>query len=588
MFATQVRPVILLTVLVPWLGCQGHAGNGQPRGGADGTVTGGAGGSGGGAGRGGAMAGSGGAGGSTGGTAGVGDAGGAGGAGASSVGGSGGQADAGPSGGQADAGPSVAPPDPNCTPSKLYGRTGELWKPEGRLINAAYAGYHTGIDPIPDVAGPMKRVTDFGAKPDDMVDDSQAFLDAIAGTDGVLLIPAGRYIVSQRLEIKKSNFVLRGEGAAKTTLFFPRSLSAVYGGDFTFSGGFITVSGSDPGPVLATATANVARGATTLTVSGTAGIKVGDWVRVVQTDKGGTLFRALYGGKHPGNGAQDGGREVFHHYTRVTAAAGTTLTMERSLPFEVDTNWTPQIKAAAPTTREVGVESMTLEMAGTPYPGHFNEAGYNAIYFVGAHDSWVRDVTILNADYGVHFNRSFFCTATGVVLDTNFDRGGLIGHHGINASGGSDVLFTKFDLRKKYVHDLTVDGYMMTSVWSGGKGVDLNMDHHGRAPYGTLWTNLDVGRATRAFGSGGSGNRMPHTAAYTTVWNVYGAGPVGFPAAGFGPLMNFVGVTGTDGAGGGDDYSVENIASDKLCQKDLYEAMVAARRAARGATPRGN
>jgi hypothetical protein len=53
---------------------------------------------------------------------------------------------------------------------------------------------------------------------------------------------------------------------------------------------------------------------------------------------------------------------------------------------------------------------------------------------------------------------------------------------------------------------------------------------------------------------------------------------VGFPAAGFGPLMNFVGVTGTEG-GAPASYSVEPVPSQKLCQKDLYEAMVAARKA---------
>jgi hypothetical protein len=72
---------------------------------------------------------------------------------------------------------------------------------------------------------------------------------------------------------------------------------------------------------------------------------------------------------------------------------------------------------------------------------------------------------------------------------------------------------------------------------------------------------------------------MPHTGAYTTVWNVYGAKAVGFPANGFGPLMNFVGVTGADPGRAPGHYSVESIPGDKLCQKDLYEAMVAARRA---------
>ena len=30
-------------------------------------------------------------------------------------------------------------------PSKLYGRTGELWKPDGRIVDGGYAGYHTGL-----------------------------------------------------------------------------------------------------------------------------------------------------------------------------------------------------------------------------------------------------------------------------------------------------------------------------------------------------------------------------------------------------------------------------------------------------------
>jgi hypothetical protein len=258
--------------------------------------------------------------------------------------------------------------DPGCVPSRLYGRAGELWRPDGRLIDASFAGYHTGIDPLPDVGGPVRRVTEFGARGDDDADDTQAFLDGIARTSGVLLVPAGRYIVSQRLEIARSNFVLRGEGPGKSTLFFPKSLHSLYGRDWSFSGGFITVRGEDRGRPLATVTGPAARGATTLEVSDTAGLEPGDWVRVVQTDNAGSLFAVLHGGLHPGNVRQDGGREVFHHHSRVTAVAGGRLTLERPLPVEVNPSWSPQIRAVEPTTREVGIERLTLEMAGTTYP----------------------------------------------------------------------------------------------------------------------------------------------------------------------------------------------------------------------------
>jgi hypothetical protein len=163
---------------------------------------------------------------------------------------------------------------------------------------------------------------------------------------------------------------------------------------------------------------------------------------------------------------------------------------------------------------------------------------------------------------------------TEVVLDGNVDEA-LVGHHGLNSARGSDIWFTRFDLRKKYVHDLTVDGYALGTVYSKGKGVDLDMDHHGRAPYGTLWTDIDLGKGSRAFNNGGASNRLPPTASYTTVWNLRPTATVAFPPSDYGPNMNFI------GAGKGtarSDWSVEDIPTAKLCQPDLHEAMLARRR----------
>jgi hypothetical protein len=473
--------------------------------------------------------------------------------------------------------PVPVPADPNCVPSKLYGRNGELWKPDGRLIDPGYAGYHTGLDPIPVVEGPVKRVTEFGAKGDDQADDTEAFRAAIAGTpNGVLLIPAGRYVLTKQLIFRdRSNLVLRGEGIDKSILFFPKPLSEVgeTNQSWSFNGGFIHVQGSDAGPQLATITANADRGAHELEVSTTAGITAGSWVRVLQTDAGGSLLRTFYGGMHPGNVGEDGDTEVFRFYSVVKAVGAGSITLERALPVAVDTRWKPRVLAAMPTTREFGIENLTLEMAAVRYPGHFMERGYNGIYYIGTHDSWIRDVRLVNAELGISVYRSFFCTVTGAILDGNVDQP-LVGHHGLNSARGSDNLITRFDVRRKYVHDLTVDGYAIGTVWSKGKGIDMNMDHHGRAPTGTLWTDLDLGRGTRAFDNGGAGNRLPATGAYTTVWNVHASGKIEFPPGSYGPLMNFVG----SGAGGGHaSWSVEDIPREKLCQPDLHEAMLARR-----------
>ena len=482
-------------------------------------------------------------------------------------------AGAGGAGGNGSYPPPLPPTNPNCVPSKLYGKNGELWKPDGRLIDAGWAGYRNGMAPIPNVEGPVKKVTDFGAKGDDEADDTQAFVDALAGTpSGVLLIPAGRYILTKQLFFRTGNLVFRGEGPGKSVLYFPRPLTevGVGGTSWSFNGGFLSVAGTDPGAVIGTVTANVARGATEIPLSATAGVKAGDFIRIQQTDVGGALLRALYGGQNGGNTGEDGGTQVFTWYSPVAAVGANSITLVRTFPFEINTAWKPTVTAAAPTVRELGIEGLTLEMAKVPYPGHFNERGYNGIYMVGAFDSWVRNVEIINAELGISIYRSYFVTVTDVVLDGN--TGATIGHHGLNSARGADVLFTRFELKQKYVHDLTVDGYAFGTVWSKGKGVDLNMDHHGRAPYGTLWTELDLGRGGRPFASGGAGNRLPGTGAYTTVWNIAGAG---LPAGGLGPLMNIV---GTGGSGGPASWSVEDIKKADLCQPNLYEAMLDRRR----------
>jgi len=68
-------------------------------------------------------------------------------------------------------------------------------------------------------------VADFGARGDGQTDDTAAFKKAItAGAGRVITIPPGRFVLSDVLEIRRSNLVLRGAGADKTVLLFTNSL----------------------------------------------------------------------------------------------------------------------------------------------------------------------------------------------------------------------------------------------------------------------------------------------------------------------------------------------------------------------------
>src|SRR5687768_6134465 len=67
------------------------------------------------------------------------------------------------------------------------------------LPDFSYAGYHYSNRAIPDVKGPVFHVTDYGATPNDgTYDDSgiQKAIDAASQKGGVVLFPAGQFLVS--------------------------------------------------------------------------------------------------------------------------------------------------------------------------------------------------------------------------------------------------------------------------------------------------------------------------------------------------------------------------------------------------------
>ncbi|BCX49063.1 fibronectin type III domain-containing protein [Haloferula helveola] len=114
--------------------------------------------------------------------------------------------------------------------SDLWGVNGELWDPvTGRLGNFTNAGYMSGDVAIPDWPVGVS-VADYGAVPDDGVDDSQAFIDAIAACpdNHAVFVPNGRYTILQQIVPGRDHFVLRGEDMYGTVLHCPKYLNEIY------------------------------------------------------------------------------------------------------------------------------------------------------------------------------------------------------------------------------------------------------------------------------------------------------------------------------------------------------------------------
>ena len=111
--------------------------------------------------------------------------------------------------------------------SQIWGVNGEAWD-TARIPDFTNAGYMNGNSPIPDYPVSVD-VTTLGAVGDGVTDNTAFFKAAIkqCATNGTVYIPAGKYLLSDTLMIKKSGINIKGEGAA-TILYFTKGIEELY------------------------------------------------------------------------------------------------------------------------------------------------------------------------------------------------------------------------------------------------------------------------------------------------------------------------------------------------------------------------
>jgi hypothetical protein len=473
--------------------------------------------------------------------------------------------------------------------SKLWGEGGERWSPGSRLPDFSYAGYRHGEQAIPEPAV-VASVTDFGAKPDDGEPDTAAFRKAVEQVEaGAIRVPAGRFILTDRVEIRKADLVLRGAGPDKTVLYFPKPLSeidpdpaetahGVATSNYSWSGGFLHIVGSFRSKTLTPVTAAAERGSRTLTVARPEALEVGQAVQLkLENDDDEQLINYLYAGE-PGDTSNMGSKIDAWMVARIQGIDGNTVQLNRPLRFRVQPDWKPVIQRFDPTVTGSGIEGFTLKFPKTPYGGHFEEAGFNGINVWGVAHCWVRNVRFHNADSGM-FAKGTFNTFKNLEWTTarKLADGRLTGHHGITL-GGNDQLLTDFDFRCQYVHDITVTANT-GNVISNGQAQNLSLDHHRRAPFANLFTNLDAGKGTRLWHSGGGHGWGKNCGAWQTFWNIRAEQPIPSPPEGFAPaLINLVDVQASSGAESiteSDGFWRENFAPGQTVQPaDLHQAQL--------------
>lgn len=448
----------------------------------------------------------------------------------------------------------------------------------GYVPDFSYAGYGSGLEEVPQAAGTILRVDDFGAVPDDEVDDSQAIQAALQKArtmEGpvVLRFSAGRYIITDILKINRSHFVLQGAGRGKggTTLIFPRPLAMmentsaldelrayirkynkrqrqkpqnldVLFSEYSWSGGFLWVARDnarpapylkafDPPIIKAADIRSGERGRRQVSVADAAALQVGDVLQIHWFNKdgeNGALIKEIY--------QSDAIKVGSHHWTfpdrplvrqmvEIESISGNEVTFKQPLLHPVSDAIPAQLSRWEHLTH-VGIEDLHFEFPNAPDFGHHVERGYNAIYLTSAYDSWVRNIRITNADSGI----LTYDTANTTISNIE-TRGERQAHYTVHIGNAHNVLVQDLTVFNRSRHSISLNTQATKCVYSGVHlYTDPVLDQHAGSNHQNLFENVTAYISPKRTPTGwayplydGSGARywQPGHGAFNTSWNIH-------------------------------------------------------------------
>jgi hypothetical protein len=386
--------------------------------------------------------------------------------------------------------------------------TGDVFIP-----NFSYAGYGYGLEDIPDFKGARILIAeDFNITPDDDKDDSEAFLklldkaNSMSG-DIVIQLPKGKIEISEIIPITRSNIVFRGMGDGKggTEIHMPRPLSMIdtkgkfdeineyltrlkkiqrepdrnvelQFSDYSWTGGFFWIGPKDyraaayleeldrPDTILSEAlTGN--RGDRRLEVENGAKLEKGDDVELVWFSRDGAeggIIQSLYGNTDLKVGSHHWtfpDRGLVRQKTQISEIQDNVVTLADPLLHPVSEDVPASLVDWSPL-HKIGFEDIAFTFPEGVSFGHHLEQGFNAIYFAGAMHSWVRDITVHNADSGILSYGS-----ANLTLDNVTTTGMREAHYSIHAGNVHNVLVSDLSVQNRVRHALTVNTQSTKTVF---------------------------------------------------------------------------------------------------------------------------
>lgn len=445
------------------------------------------------------------------------------------------------------------------------------------LPDFSYAGYGFGIKDLPVDSGTIIDVTKYGARADDDIDDSAAFLAAIAAANEVpgkvtVRVPKGKFIISEILRIERSNFVFEGAGRGKsgTELYFPRPLEMVdktnefdelreYLAEgnkrqvekntninalftaYSWSGGFIRTgpAGSRAAPYLEkldkplpelTSGLSGRQGQQVVKVASVSSLKIGQVVQLqwfpINGEKS-AIIKSLYGDTNLKIGSHHWSfpkRPLVTQATRVMAISGNDITIGDALLHDISTAQ-PVVIADWKHLENVGIQGLRITFPDSPWFGHHQERGYNGIFFTGVFDGWIRDIHIDNADSGVLTYDSASATFRDILISGNRK-----GHYSIHVGNAHNILVSDLTVTNPLVHSLSVNTQSSRAVYQRALVTsEPVLDQHAGANHQNLFDQITFRISPRRvdgvptydlWDGSGAPYWQPGHGRFNTTWNL--------------------------------------------------------------------
>jgi hypothetical protein len=414
------------------------------------------------------------------------------------------------------------------------------------LTDYSYAGYEHGEKGIPDVQGPVFKVTDYGAKADDAISDEDAIRKAVAAAEnaggGVVLFPAGKFLIwadrnkADVIRISKSGVVIRGAGCGKGGTVIRAIHSGYRTGPYAVPKGTKDATGKDDwskisyffmfegveggkkeGGKSTAVIGAVKRGSFAVPVKSTEGFQSGDWVVLkAATPK---LDAELMAGLQPDPTwtriIKDGSSISELH--QVKEIQGESLILKEPVLVNLGADFEAKI---FPVTliEQVGVEDMALQGgwrgAFVHHRSALDDEGWDGIQFKGVANGWVRRCSFLNVNTGVYLRDSVLCS----VLENRFV--GNMGHYDVAIRSNCSFNMMGLTEETSSAQHGASSGNRSAGmvVWRWRMSKASTVDSHGNGPYATLIDRVDGGTMTR---SGGPAPSFPNHLRWMVFWNFF-------------------------------------------------------------------